>query len=192
VASDGQRRSIPPTLVVTALAHLPQADRAVGTALRQAGNFLILTGHTTREFGGSHFNLVAGGESGTVPAPDPSAPQRYRRIHEWMSEGLIESAHDVSEGGLAVALAEMAMGGDLGIDATLDSDDECTALFSESLGRIVLEVREENVPRILETLGKEATVIGRTVADKTLTIAVSSGTYAWPVADLERAWRGTS
>jgi phosphoribosylformylglycinamidine synthase len=192
VASDGQRRSIPPTLVVTALAHLPQADRAVGTALRNAGNVLILTGRTAREFGGSHFNLVTGDESGTVPAPDPSAPQRYRRIHELMNEGMIESAHDVSEGGLAVTLAEMSIGGDLGINAKLDNEDECTALFSESLGRIVLEVREENVPCVLEALGEEASVIGKTVADPTLAITTSSGTHAWPVADLERAWRGTS
>jgi phosphoribosylformylglycinamidine synthase len=179
-------------LVVTALAHLPQADHAIGTALRNAGNVLILTGRTAREFGGSHFNLVTGDESGTVPAPDPSAPARYRRIHRLMNDRLIESAHDASEGGLAVTLAEMAMGGGLGIGAKLDDADECTALFSESLGRIVLEVREENVPRILETLGKEATVVGRTIADKTLTIATASGTHAWPVADLERAWRGTA
>jgi phosphoribosylformylglycinamidine (FGAM) synthase-like enzyme len=192
VASDGQRRSIPPTLVITALAHLPQADRAVGTALRQAGSVLILTGHTAREFGGSHFNLVAGDESGAVPAPDPSAPQRYRRIHRLMNDGLVESAHDVSEGGLAVTLAEMAIGGDLGIDAKLDHADECTALFAESLGRIVLEVREANVPRFLETLGREAVVIGRTVADQTLTIATPAGTHTWTLSDLERAWRGTA
>ncbi len=192
VASDGQRRSIPPTLVITALAHLPQADRAVGTALRGAGNVLILTGRTAREFGGSHFNLVTGDENGTVPAPDPSAPQRYRRIHRLMNDGLVESAHDVSEGGLAVTLAEMAIGGDLGLDAQLAGDDECTALFSESLGRIVLEVREENVPAIVEALGQEATVIGETVADQTLTISTPSVTHSWTLADLEHAWRGAA
>lgn len=190
VATDGKRRSIPPTLVITALAHVPQADRAVGTALRGSGNTLILTGRTAREFGGSHFNLVTGDEGGAVPAPDPSAPARYRGIHRLMNEGLIESAHDVSEGGLAVTLAEMAIGGHLGIEATLDDADECTALFSESLGRIVLEVREENVPRILQALGGEACVIGKTVAEQKLIIATPSRTHAWSVADLERAWRG--
>jgi phosphoribosylformylglycinamidine (FGAM) synthase-like enzyme len=192
VASDGQRRSIPPTLVITALAHLPKADRAIGTALRRAGNVLILTGRTAREFGGSHFNLVTGDENGTVPAPDPSAPQRYRQIHRLMNDGLVESAHDVSEGGLAVTLAEMAIGGDLGLDAQLAGDDECTALFSESLGRIVLEVREENVPAIVEALGQEATVIGKTVADQTLTISTAGVKHSWTLADLEHAWRGAA
>lgn len=192
VASDGKRRSIPPTLVITALAHVPQADRAVGTALRAAGHVLMLTGRTAREFGGSHFNLVTGDDSGTVPAPDPSAPERYRRIHRLMCDGLIEAAHDVSEGGLAVTLAEMTIGGDLGIEAKLDDSDECTALFAESLGRIVLEVREENAPRILENLAREAAVIGRTVPDFALRITTPEGTHTWSGDELERAWRSTA
>jgi phosphoribosylformylglycinamidine synthase subunit PurSL len=189
-AADGQRRSIPPTLVITAMSHLPDADRAVGTALRQAGNALILTGRTAREFGGSHFNLVTGEEGGTVPAPDPSAPERYRRIHRSMNAGLVESAHDVSEGGLAVALAEMCLGGDLGLDVTIVDDDACRALFAESLGRLVLEVREENVPRVLGDLGAETTVIGRTVTEPVLTITTPAGRHAWSLAGLEHAWRG--
>jgi len=190
-ASDGKRRSIPPTLVITALAHLPQADRAVGTALRQPGNILVLTGRTKREFGGSHFNLVTGDESGTVPAPDPTAPARYRRIHQLMHEGLVASAHDVSEGGLAVTLAEMAIGGNLGIDAKLDDADECTALFSESLGRIVLEVSEANLPALLEAMGEEAKTIGTTIPEYALRITAPAGTHTWSGHDLEKAWRGT-
>jgi phosphoribosylformylglycinamidine synthase len=189
-AADGQRRSIPPTLVITAIAHLPDADRAIGTALRRAGNALILTGRTAREFGGSHFNLVTGEEGGTVPAPDPSAPERYRRVHRLMNAGLVESAHDVSEGGLAVALAEMCLGGDLGLDVTIVDDDACRALFAESLGRLVLEVREENVPRVLGDLGAETTVIGRTVTEPVLTITTPAGRHAWSLAGLEHAWRG--
>ena len=189
-ASDGKRRSIPPTLVITALAHLPQADRAIGTALRQPGNLLVLTGRTTREFGGSHFNLVTGEEIGTVPAPDLTAPARYRNIHQLIREGLVASAHDVSEGGLAVTLAEMAMGGNLGIDAKLDDADECTALFSESLGRIVLEVGEANLPALLEAMGDEAKTIGTTIPEYALRITTPAGTHTWSGHDLEKAWRG--
>jgi phosphoribosylformylglycinamidine synthase len=109
-----------------------------------------------------------------------------------ISEGLVESAHDVSEGGLAVALAEMALGGNLGIDARLEEADACTALFSESLGRIVLEVREENVREVLETLGNEATVIAGIVAGHGLQITTPAGTHSWSGRELERAWRGTA
>ena len=123
-----------------------------------------------------------------MPAPDASAPARYRRIHALIREGLVESAHDLSEGGLAVTLAEMAIGGRLGIEATLDDPDECSALFSESLGRLVLEVRAENIPRILESLGAEAKVIGQVVKDYHLHL----GAHIWTGADLERAWRGAA
>lgn len=190
VASDGKRRSIPPTLVVTALAHVPDATRAIGTALRGTGNVLILAGRTACEFGGSHFNLVTGENDGVVPSPDLNAPQRYRSIHQLMKAGLVESAHDVSEGGLAVALAEMVMAGHLGIEATFDSPDECTALFSESLGRIVLEVREENAIQLLKTLGKDAVLVGRTVPDYSLRIKTASGRQTWSGENLENTWRG--
>jgi phosphoribosylformylglycinamidine synthase len=192
VASDGQRRSIPPTLVITALAHVPQADRAVGTAPRAPGEVLVLTGRTAREFGGSHFNLVTGDEGGPVPAPDPSAPERYRRLHGLMNEGLVGAAHDVSEGGLAVTLAEMAMSSRLGLEAKLDDPDECTSLFAESLGRLVLSVRAEHLPRVLGTLGAEGTVIGRVIPGYELRITTPSGDYAWSGPDLEHAWRGAA
>ena len=87
-----------------------------------------------------------------------------------------------------MTLAEMVIGGRLGVEATLEEPDPCSALFSESLGRIVLEVRQEDVPRILQSLGDEAVVIGRVVADYQLRL----GTHAWSGAALERAWRGNA
>jgi phosphoribosylformylglycinamidine synthase len=109
-----------------------------------------------------------------------------------MNDGLVESAHDVSEGGLAVTLAEMVLGGQLGIDAQVEHADECTALFSESLGRLVLEVRGENAPRILAALDGEAMIIGRVVPAYELRVKTAAGTHVWSGADLEKAWRGAA
>ncbi len=58
--ADGQRHSVPPTLVITAVAHVPDADRCVTPVLSQAGNVLIQLGTTSREFAGSHLDLVYG------------------------------------------------------------------------------------------------------------------------------------
>ena len=71
---------------------------------------VLLVGATAPEFAGSHFTLVNGTPSpAVVPAPDAQAPARYRRLHAAMNRGLVRSCHDLSEGGLAVALAEMAI-----------------------------------------------------------------------------------
>lgn len=190
VATDGRRRSIPPTLVITALAHMPEADRALGTALQSPGNVIILTGHTSAEFGGSCFNRLTGREGGTVPAPDPTAPARYRRIHGLMQRGLVASAHDLSEGGLAVALAEMVLGGRLGLEIDLRGREETTALFSESLGRLLLEVPPVHAAEVLQTIGNEAGVIGKVTDTFCLEVVASTGRYGWEGPALERAWRG--
>ena len=122
--------------------------------------------------------------------PDASAPARYRRIHDAMQRGLVASAHDLSEGGLAVALAEMVIASRLGVAADLGDSDAITALFSESLGRIALEVREKNLPEILSLIGPEATVIGRVVPGHDLKITSGTRHYAWNAAELASAWKG--
>lgn len=189
-APDGKKRAIPPTLVITALAHVPDAERAVGTSLQGAGNVLVLTGTTRCELGGSHLNLVTGQRGGVVPAPDMSAPARYKRIHDAMQRGLVASAHDPSEGGIAVALAEMVIASRLGIDAKLGGDDMVAAMFSESLGRIILEVPEENLAGVLALVGPEANVIGRVVPECRLNITTSGGEYEWSAGELASAWKG--
>jgi phosphoribosylformylglycinamidine synthase len=85
-SDDGQRRSIPPTLVITAIAHVPDADRCVTPVLAQPGNVLILLGNTNREFAGSHLDHVLGAPTdvGVAPAPDPDAPTRYRNLYAAM------------------------------------------------------------------------------------------------------------
>ncbi len=126
VGGDGERHAVPPTLVITAVGHVPDADRCVTPDLLTPGNVLLLIGSTETEFAGSHLDLVHGepDDPGVVPAPDTDAATHYRHLHAAMQAGLIVSCHDVSEGGLAVALAEMCIGGRLGASiSTLPHDD---------------------------------------------------------------------
>ncbi len=120
VGHDGQRHAVPPTLVITAVAHVPDADRCVTPDLHDVGNVLFQVGTTRDEFAGSHLDMVNGqpDRPGRAPAPDPDAPARYRRLHAAIRAGIVRACHDISEGGLAVALAEMCIGGRLG--ATID------------------------------------------------------------------------
>lgn len=168
LGTDGQRHAVPPTLVITAVAHVPDVAHCVTPDLVEPGNVLLLLGSTEPEFAGSHLDLLFGPppDVGVVPAPDPDAPARYRHLHAAIQAGLVVSCHDVSEGGLAVALAEMCISGRRG--ATIDQlphDDPVTALFAESIGRLVVEVEPRSVPALLKVLDDDVLRLG-TVNDR--------------------------
>src|SRR5438876_369518 len=103
----GENIVIPPTLLISAMGIVPDVRRCVTMDLKEPGNALLLVGATRDELGGSHYYLVNGREGGTVPTVDLAlAPRLFARVHEAIRRGLVRSCHDLSEGGLAVALAE--------------------------------------------------------------------------------------
>jgi phosphoribosylformylglycinamidine synthase len=187
LGSDGARHAVPPTLVITAIAHHPNADLAVTPDLKQAGDVLVLVGRTETEFGGSHFGLVTGDGGGPVPSPDSNSPARYRALHTLLRTGRVRACHDLSEGGLAVALAEMCIAGRLGADIeTLPHDDIVTALFSESTGRFVCEIAPDDVGWFLAGLGEPALVLGTVSGEPVLHVAG----FETPLDELCRAFQG--
>ena len=189
--TDGQRHSVPPTLVITAVAHVPDADLVVTPDLKAAGNALVVVGGTRAEFGGSHLHLAfdrdvvaAGGE---VPAADPGAPERFRRLHRVLRSGIVRSCHDISEGGLAVAVAEMAIGGRLGVRAeALPHDDATVALFAESTARFVLELPGSEVAWLERELAEPVHRLGL-VVDEPL---IELGPCVVSLDDAAAAFRG--
>jgi phosphoribosylformylglycinamidine synthase subunit PurSL len=133
--------------------------------------------------GGSHFALVRGIAGGTIPkVRTDEAGAAMDGVHRAIQKGVVRACHDASEGGLAVALAEMAFAGGLGIEADLvhapyeeaaDADgvrDEAL-LFSESPSRFVCEVRQEDVAAFTEALrGVPHAAIGRVTGSKALVL----------------------
>jgi len=106
--------------------------------LKEAGNALYLVGQTKDELGGSHFHLVTGRAGGNVPHVDlHTAPKVFAAVHSAISQGLVRACHDLSEGGLAVAAAEMCFAGGIGADVTSLRDElsDDAKLFSESPSR---------------------------------------------------------
>jgi phosphoribosylformylglycinamidine synthase subunit PurSL len=159
---NGERQTvvIPSTLLISALGQIANIENAVTMDLKSAGNRLLLIGETKDELGGSHFSLVNNLKGGSVPTVDSErAPKIFAALHDAISSGLIESCHDLSEGGLAAAAAEMAFAGDLG--ATLDLSALATStglsdvalLFSESNTRFLIEVAPENAAAVSARFG---------------------------------------
>jgi phosphoribosylformylglycinamidine synthase len=163
VSADGAKQSIaiPPTLLISAMGQVEDIRRCVTMDLKQAGNVLYLVGDTKAELAGSHLALVAGFTGGSVPQVDPArARTTFAAIHRAIREGHVRACHDLSEGGLAVAVAEMAFAGALGarvylaqVPNTLDRAQfadhaefiNLALLFSESNTRFLCEVPQDQV-----------------------------------------------
>ena len=112
--------SIPPSLLISALGQVDDVATCVTMDLKKAGNLLYLVGLTKDELGGSHFAMVEGFSGGNVPKVDAAlAKKTFLAMHQAIQKGAVRSCHDLSEGGLAVALAEMAFAGGLGARVSL-------------------------------------------------------------------------
>jgi phosphoribosylformylglycinamidine synthase len=140
---------------------------------------------------------VCGSDGGSVPRPDfEHAPNLFRKLHEAILAGLVRSCHDVSEGGLAVAVAEMAFAGEVGADVTRLGGDNLTdavQLFSESTTRFVVEVRPDRAAAFQACLGSDITLtqLGRTCKEPRLRIAGADGEWIiWlELRQLKEAWQ---
>lgn len=149
---DGTRHAIPGTLVISAMAIVPDVRKTVTMDLKKAGNHLFVIGETRNEMGGSHFNMIHGLEGGTVPQPNEKSPETMKALYKAIQAGLVVSCHDVSEGGIAVALAEMCVAGGLGADIdtsdfkeTLAGDNSTVNLLSETTTRFIVEIEEHSI-----------------------------------------------
>jgi phosphoribosylformylglycinamidine synthase subunit PurSL len=146
-----QSIAIPSSLLISAMGQVDDVANCVTMDLKQPGNLLYLVGTTYREFGGSHLFQVLKQSGGQVPHVRlEAAKQIFHCVHAAISKRLVRSCHDLSEGGLAIALAEMSFAGEFGIEVNLAhaaTRDHLTAtelLFSESNTRFVIEVEPDS------------------------------------------------
>ena len=197
---DGTTISIPSTLLISAISLVEDINKCVTMDVKKASNLLFIVGETKNELGGSHYFKIFGHLGAGVPKLDlETAPRIAKRISAAIEQGLIVSCHDCSEGGLAVALAEMAFAGGLGIEADLrglakssDCSKTDTQLFSESLSRYIVEVEPENYdPFAKLMLNLPFGQIGRVTEEKTLVIKAQNGKTVinLDLDTLKQAWQ---
>ena len=141
---------IPPTPVVGVVGILDDAARAVSAAFREPGDVVLLAGDGPAALDGSEYQKrLLGQVAGEIPEPDLAAE---RSLHEFLAAAaaarLLRSAHDVSSGGLAVALAEAAILGRVGVDAPA-----AERLFDEGEGRVVVSARPGDLPALRKLAG---------------------------------------
>jgi len=213
VDNKGQKQSIsiPPSLLISALGQIDDVSRVVTMDFKQAGNVLYQVGATKCELGGSHFALVARMSGGRAPRVDPVCTKAtFAALHKAIHSGYVRSCHDLSEGGLAAAAAEMAFAGGLGARIYLlevpheIADAEAVEvpsgfagilLFSESNSRFLVEVPQDSVGHFEEIMGDVPhAAIGEVIAEPQLLVVDIDPVADRPliqinIATLKEAWQ---
>jgi phosphoribosylformylglycinamidine synthase subunit PurSL len=196
--------SVPPTVLVTAMGKVHDVSETVSSDFQKLGDSVYLLGRSVRDLGGSELEDAFALPSTvlrTAPKVDGQENLRlYRTLHKAIRSGLIRSAHDCSEGGLLVALAESAIGGMMGVSAEVDSlSEEIRAfggtlaefLFNETPGRFVVSVdpaKEEDFRKLFS--GQHCLRLGATIPDILRFTRHGLVILDTPVRECRRAWRG--
>lgn len=160
---------------------------------KQAGDVIYVIGETATEFGGSELQKLTNGGKvfGLAPAIDLEVENAHQQsLLQAIKAGVVQSAHDVSEGGLAVAFAETVFGTEFGAEVEL-TGSATTALFSESQSRFVVTVAQENAAQF-EEIVPAANKVGIVTPNANLVIKGTDGTtyVEGAVAEFHDAWRG--
>lgn len=192
---------VTPTLLITALGIIPDIRLGVSMDLKKPGDLLYLVGQTFNELGGSEYYKLRGYLGRSVPKVRVTQAKRtYRAITKAIDLGLVKACHDLSEGGLAVAAAEMAFAGGLGLKLNLRAapNKQVTRsdflLFSETNSRFLVEVdtRDKADFEVLMR-NKVYAQIGEVTDDERLIIKGLNGQVVVdaPIAELHRSWKRT-
>jgi phosphoribosylformylglycinamidine synthase II len=191
---------IPPTLLISAMAVMEDVSQVVSMDAKQEGDLLYIVGATYDELGGSHYYAVGGFIGNRVPRVNPQKGKKLMdTLSAAMEKGLVKACHDLSEGGIGVAAAEMAFAGGRGISLELAKvplgepiarDD--SILFSESNTRFLVEVAPDDKESFEKAMaGVEFAEIGRITADDKFEVYGTKGEkiVSLPLAELKEAWQ---
>jgi len=193
-----KRISIPGTLLVSALSVIPDWQKTVSAEFKREGNLIYLLGLTKPEMGGSEYFRLCRMQGGIVPKIDTGfARTIFENLSTAISNSFVASCHDLSEGGLAVSLAEMCIGSGKGASVFLAEtaqrgcQREYELLFSESPSRFLVEVEKEKKQDFEKTLGSiPFGLIGCVAAEAKLSVydSQSKEIIACGIQELRDCW----
>lgn len=195
--NESAERAIFPTPVVGMVGLLDDIEQRRTMAFQQEGDFIVLLGDLRDELGGSeHLYLAYNLEKGAVPELDLEKAKALIELLLELARGkILSSCHDVSDGGLAVALAESAIKGKIGFEVDIPGEGERWdgLLFSEAPGRVVASVNPQNLERLKAEAGKykiPVLTVGRVGGGSLLYHGNGQELISVPLSEAARAWEG--
>lgn len=192
--------TIDPTPTVGMVGQIADIKHVTTQAFKAAGDVILLLGNLGDEIGGSHYLKVVHGQKAGLPPRLDYATEKalHNGVREIIRKGLVQSAHDLSEGGIAVAVAESSLSAKPALGASIDLSTTGlrpdVALFNESQSRVIVSVTSENAAEaesVLKSLGVPVQRIGAVNSTGALQIAADGKSYSWQLSDLETAWGET-
>jgi len=187
---------ITPTLLISAIGIIPDVRNAVSMELKTSGNYVMLVGKTNDELGGSEYFKSKGFIGNSVPKIRKDAKKIVDAVTEAIDKGYVKSCHDLSDGGLAVAAAEMAFAGGKGLELSvypisgrMRTDHK---LFSETPTRFLIEYSDRDLESLFKEKGIEHYVIGKVRKDKSFVVYDRGKVVVdTDVRNLRRVWSST-
>ncbi|BCB02200.1 phosphoribosylformylglycinamidine synthase subunit PurL [Bacillus sp. KH172YL63] len=183
-----------PTPVVGMVGLIEDIDHITTQSFKEAGDAIYVIGDTHEEFGGSELQKLTEGKIfGQAPKIDLKTElRRQMQLLEAIQKGFVASAHDIAEGGFAVALAESTFGTKgLGADVVISGENNVADLFSETQSRFIVSVKPEHKHEF-EKLVPEAKNIGEVTGLGAVKVSSQTGDAILEadVEELESAWKG--
>jgi len=182
--------SILPTLLVTAMAKT-DIRYTVTSEFKDAGDLIYVIGKKSYGLAGSELCELYKIEDNNLPNIDISANKlMYRTYNNALKEGLVQSGHDISDGGLLCAIAESCIGARMGAKIDIESDRHWDDLFNEGPGRFVVSVKPENQKRFEEIFkGIDCQYLGSTCEESNLELNLSGNKTVWSVQELVESFK---
>ncbi len=188
--NEGAAGPVAPTPTLLGVGIVEDVRKVVSADLKREGNWIYLIGETRQEMGGSEYYRILKLEGGRVPRVYPENTKTHMNsLLNAMGEGLVKGCHDLSEGGLLVSAAEMAFGGDLGVELNLKELRSLRTdlkLFSESNGRWLVEVERKDSHKFERLV--PARRIGTVTKEKEIKIRDNKIDLSLPLNELRDKW----
>jgi phosphoribosylformylglycinamidine synthase len=181
-------KHILPTPMLLGCGIIDDVSKAVTADFKRAGSCIFIVGRTKDEMGASLLFRKFGGVEGDVPGVDiPALKRNMANLLKAMDKRLVLSCHDCSDGGLAIAVAEMCISGQIGaqIDLSAMDGDLRTKLYSESNSRWIVEVDGKDVTEFTKIMGDDAQIIGITKGDS---LVIKDNGTTISVEEMRKAW----
>ena len=189
--NESKMGAIPPSPIVSCLGKVADVNKAITSGFKEVGSAILLIGQRKNELGGSAYYALFDELGKNIPKPNLAGVEaEIWALTDVIDASLVHATHDISDGGVAVALAEMSFENEIGFEIEIEQDMRTDQWLFSQTGGFILEADNINIPAIISIMsgyGIPVTELGRTTAHQ---VMVFGNVIHVPLAKVKESWRG--